>query len=199
MCLIVLHLPSSFSITGHIFPLISDALVARGCRALPGAVPRGPATVVRPAADKTLWVRRPCPFCQQKGMTSLAERVRFFFFFFFFAKETGGKRTCRCDGQDGRPARCEGGGARCARRGRHCPSAAACEQADESGCFGIPTSMPGTVRWQRREATSSGYARSLARRATWGAAPTVRPRRQRGAPESPSELGSAGAPALGLY
>ena len=53
-------------------------------------------------------------------------------------KEAGGKRTCGCDGQDGRPAKCEDGGARCARKGRHPPSAAACEQANEGGCFGTP-------------------------------------------------------------
>ena len=44
-----------------------------------------------------------------------------------------------------------------------------------------PISMPRTVRWHR-EATSSGYARSLVRRATWRAAPAVRPQRRRGAP-----------------
>ena len=36
-----------------------------------------------------------------------------------------------------------------------------------------PISTPRTVRWQRREATSSGYARSLARRATWRAEHTA--------------------------
>ena len=43
---------------------------------------------------------------------------------------------CGCDGQNGGPTKCKGGGARCARRGRHRPSAATCE--DEGGCFGTP-------------------------------------------------------------
>ena len=54
-------------------------------------------------------------------------------------KEAGGKRTCGCDGQDGQPTKCEGVGARCARRGRHRPSAEA-----------------NTVRCLRRETTLNG-------------------------------------------
>ena len=55
-------------------------------------------------------------------------------------------------------------------------------KVDASELHRPPTSMPRTVRWHRREAASSGYARSLARRATWRAAPAVRPRMRRGAP-----------------
>ena len=50
-----------------------------------------------------------------------------------------------------------------------------------------PTSMPRTVRWQRREAASSRYARSLA---TWSAAPVARPRMRRGAPADVSGVTS---------
>ena len=50
------------------------------------------------------------------------------------------------------------------------------------GQHGPPISMPRTVSWHRREAANSGYARSLARQATWRAAPAMRPRMRRGAP-----------------
>ena len=69
------------------------------------------------------------------------------------AKEAGGKGTCGCDGQDGRPAKCKGGGARCARRRQR---ASRRTKAAASELHRPPTSMPRMVRWQGWEATSSG-------------------------------------------
>ena len=60
-------------------------------------------------------------------------------------------------------------GARCARRGRHRPSAAACEQAGESGCFGTPPATDFDAKDSGMAAPGSNklrYARSLARRET---------------------------------
>ena len=54
------------------------------------------------------------------------------------AEQAGSKGMGGCDGQHGRPAKCEGGGAGCTRRAWHSASAAARELAHEGGCFGAP-------------------------------------------------------------
>ena len=86
---------------------------------------------------------------------------------------TADQRSVRAEVQ---AAREEAGTAR-ARQAASCRT-----KVDASQLHRPPTSMPRTVRWQRREAASSGYARSLARQATCRAAPAVRLRMRRRAP-----------------
>ena len=97
------------------------------------------------------------------------------------AEQAGCKGSCGSDGQDGQPAKCEGGGACCARKGRHGPIAAPGQQADKDGCFGTPPATDFDAGDSEMAAPGgSRYARSLARRATWKVVPALRPPRRRG-------------------